>query len=209
MKNLAIVGLGGFGREVKMLIDQINFIQPKYNFIGYFDDNVNIQMSATHRFLGSITDLNFWPEDIDVVFAIGNPMIRKDLVSRISNGRITFPALIHPSCIIAEDCKIGHGAIICAGSIITVNVEIGDHVIINLMTTIGHDSRIESFVSIMPAVNVSGQVIVGEAAYLGTGSKILQGCSIGKNSTIGAGAVVINNIDDNITAVGVPAKAKN
>lgn len=206
MKNIAIIGFGGFGREVRMLIDQINKSDLKYNFIGYFEDDVSIKSNAI---LGCIEDVNNWHEDLAVVVAIGAPSVRRNIISKITSERISFETLIHPSCIIGTDCKIGEGSILCAGTIITVNVEIGNHVIINLMTTIGHDSRIGSFTSVMPSVNISGEVIVEDAVYFGTGAKVINRCKISKGATIGAGAVVINDIAQNGTAVGVPAKVKN
>ena len=65
---------------------------------------------------------------------------------------------------------------------------------------------IEDFVTIYPGVNVSGNCNLGSCSELGTGSKIIEGKSIGSNSIIGAGTVVIRDIKDNCTAVGVPAK---
>lgn len=102
--------------------------------------------------------------------------------------------------------EIGIGTIICAGSIITTNIYIGNHVIINLICTIGHDAIIKDFCTLHPGINVSGNVILEECTVIGTGSQIINNLVIGKNSIIGAGAVVNRNLPDNCTAVGIPAK---
>lgn len=102
--------------------------------------------------------------------------------------------------------KIGEGSIICAHTIITVNVYIGNHVIINLDCTIGHDAVLQDFVSLYPSVNVSGKTNIGRAVELSTGMQIIQGRTVRDYSIVGAGAVVIRNIEDEGTYIGVPAK---
>ena len=208
MKKIAIIGAGGFGREVKMLIDQINSVGNKYQFIGYYDDGKE-KGTLINGFpvLGKIADLNNVSEEIAVALALGNPVYKKDVVALINNSKITYETLIHPSVLIGNDAvSIGKGTVICSGNIITCNIMIKDYVTINLACTIGHDTVLESYVSLMPAVNVSGEVVVEEAVYVGTGAKIINQVSVGKNTTIGAGAVVSKSLPENCTAVGIPAK---
>ena len=102
--------------------------------------------------------------------------------------------------------KIGDGSIICAGTIATVDIEIGKHVIVNLDCTIGHDAKLEDYVTVYPSVNISGFVTVGEETEIGTGTQIIQGIKIGRESIIGAGAVVLKELPEKCTAVGSPAK---
>jgi sugar O-acyltransferase (sialic acid O-acetyltransferase NeuD family) len=105
--------------------------------------------------------------------------------------------------------ELGCGNIICAGTIITVNIKIGNHVIINLDCTVGHDTVINDYVTCAPSVNISGQVEIEEGCDIGTNAAIIQGKKIGKWSIIGAGAVVSRDIPPGCTAVGVPAKPLN
>lgn len=90
---------------------------------------------------------------------------------------------------------------------ITVNVNLGDFVIVNLNSTIGHDVRISNFCSLMPSVNISGNVHLGERVFIGTGATILQGVSIGDDVVIGAGALVLENVPSHSKVVGVPARS--
>ncbi len=208
MKRIAIIGAGGFGREVKMLIDQINAVENKYEFIGYYDDG-KVKGEKINGFpvLGDTKDLNNIKEPVLVTLALGNPVYKKRVIEQLNNLNVTFETLIHPSVIIGTDgVTIGKGTLICAGCIITCNIDIQDYVIINLACTIGHDTIIKNYVSLMPGINVSGEVVLEEGAYIGTGAKIINQITIGQNSTIGAGAVVSKSIPDNCTAVGIPAK---
>ena len=121
---------------------------------------------------------------------------------------IEFPTLIHPSVIIGNKdyVEIGRGCIICAANILTTNIHVEDFVIFNLSCTVGHDTIIKNYAAFMPACNISGEVVVEEGAYCGTGVKIINQTSIGAYSIVGAGAVVTKPIPTNSTAVGIPAK---
>ena len=124
-----------------------------------------------------------------------------------TNRYLNFPSLIHPNVLIGSDeVIIGNGCIICASNIITVNISIGNFVILNLGCTVGHDTRIGDYCSFMPAVNISGEVIIENSVYVGTGAKIINLLTIGNSTIVGAGAVVSKSLPEKCTAVGIPAK---
>lgn len=208
MKKIAIFGAGGFGREVKMLIEQINAVKPEWDFIGFFDDDFShANLIPKSQQLGGMDDLNKYGEAFYLVLALGNPLVKRKVFQKITNENVKYPKLIHPSAIIgASNVEIGEGSIICAGNIITVDINIGKHVILNLTCTVGHDTIIKDFASFMPAVNISGEVVIEEGVYVGTGAKIINQLSIGQETIIGAGSVVSKTLPEKCTAVGVPAK---
>jgi len=208
MKKIAIIGAGGFGREVKLIIDAINKENPTYTLIGFYDDNVTKGTTINgYPVLGRVEELNNVSETLAVVVATGTPLIKKSIVRSISNDSIIFPNIIHPTSIISEDdVKLGYGNIICAYCVITCNIIIEDFVILNLMCTVGHDTKIKNYCSFMPSVNISGEVEIGEDVYVGTGAKIINQLQVGNGTIVGAGAVVSRSLPDNCTAVGIPAK---
>lgn len=208
MKNIAIIGAGGFGREVKTILDTINKITPTYNFAGFYDDGFQKgELSNGFPVLGGVSDINSISEETAIVIAIGDPKTKFSIFSKIQNGKINFPNIIHPNVLISDDyVAIGMGNIICAGCIITCNITIKDFVILNLMCTVGHDTTISSFSSFMPSVNISGEVLIHEKVYVGTGAKVINQLEIGENTIVGAGAVVSKTLPSNCTAVGIPAK---
>jgi len=210
MKKIAIFGAGGFGREVKWLIDEINKDENKWEFIGYFDDDFShVNKINSSLFLGGRNDLNQWKEELAIIFAIGNPIVKRDVISIIKNPSLHFPVLIHPSVKMGASVELGEGCIVCAGNILTVDIKLGSHVILNLSCTVGHDTEIGNFSSFMPTVNISGEVITGECVYAGTGASIINRIQIGAETIIGAGAVVTRNLPSKCTAVGIPAKVIN
>lgn len=208
MKNIAIIGAGGFGREVKTILDSINKVTPSYFFVGFYDDGLQKgEIVNGFPVLGGVEDINKINEDCSIIIAIGDPKIKSSIFNKISNARIDFPNVIHPNVLISDDfVEIGVGNIICAGCIITCNIVIKDFVILNLMCTVGHDTTIASFSSFMPSVNISGEVLIEERVYVGTGAKIINQLEIGQNTIVGAGAVVSKSLPENCTAVGIPAK---
>lgn len=208
MKDIVIIGVGGFGREVKVLIDQINQVDKKFNLLGFYDDANDLTSYYNGLpYLGKIEDLNSLDHEISVAIGIGDPMAKKIIISKLINPNLTFPSLIHPSVILGNDnVTIEEGSIICAGCIITCNIEIGRFVTLNLMCTVGHDTNIGSYSSFMPSVNISGEVLIEESVYVGTGAKIINQLIIGQDTIVGAGAVVSKSLPPNCTAVGIPAK---
>lgn len=208
MKKILIIGAGGFGREVQWLIERINQKTPKWQIIGYLDDSIKpgIEING-YPVIGNIEQLKNFDKNTAVVCAIGSAGIRKRIVSRIKQiGPFEFPNLIDPNVQMSQTIMLGEGNIICAGNILTVNICIEDFVIINLSCTIGHDAILRSFVTVYPGVNISGCTETKSGTELGTGSKVIQGKMIGEHTIIGAGAVVVNNIPADCTAMGIPAK---
>lgn len=207
MKDLYIIGAGGFGREVAWLVERINKVNPTWILKGFIDDNESLwgTIEGEYPVLGGCEYLNSLI-DVYAVCAVGSAKIRKIIIDKLKNSDVKFATLIDPSVLLSKRVEIGEGSIICAGTIITVDIKIGNHVIINLDCTIGHDDVIEDFVTIYPSVNVSGNVLIGECSELGTGMQIIQGKKVAPNTIIGAGAVVVKDCAESGTYVGSPAK---
>ena len=206
MKDIVIIGAGGFGREVAWLIEDINKQSLEWNILGYVDDNESVQDKhiGDYPVLGK-TDYLF-DKGINVVIAIANPTIRQKIYNELKSTKNRFPILIHPSVIYSKRVTFGQGVVVSAGTILTVDIIIDDFVLIDRLNNIGHDTRIESFSTLLPSTTVSGNVNIEYGVLIGTGTTIIQELTIGKNTTIGAGAVVTREIPSNCTAVGAPAK---
>lgn len=206
MKDIVIIGAGGFGREVAWLIEEINRVDKQWNLVGFVDDNENLQGTEVngYKVVGDIDWLE--KQEVNVVCAIGDPITKKKTIDRLKEGKNSYPVLIHPSVIYSDKVSFGEGSIICAANVLTTDIKVGNHVIINLDCTIGHDATLGNYTTILPSVNVSGFVITEECVSVGTGSAIIQGVTIGENTVVGAGAVVVKSLPANCTAVGSPAK---
>lgn len=208
MKKIYIIGAGGFGREVAWLIERLNQTKPEWQLQGFIDDNAQIHGSVKGScpVLGNCEFLEQIEEEAWVVCAIGAAVVRERVIHKVAGFKnVRFATLIDPSVMISPSVALGEGSIICAGTICTVDISIGSHVIINLDCTIGHDVVIKDFVTIYPSVNVSGCVMIGKGVELGTGVQIIQGKTVGRETIVGAGAVVTKDLPERCTAVGAPA----
>jgi sugar O-acyltransferase (sialic acid O-acetyltransferase NeuD family) len=209
VKSVVIIGAGGFGREVLEIFKDQNRISRSWNILGFVDENKQLQSKILNGYpvLGGLDWLREHNnENLGCVVAIGTCETRKLIVEKLHKVGVSFYNAVHPSVIMSDSVKMGTDVIICAGSILTVNIKIGDHVHINLNCTIGHDAVIESYCTINPIAAINGNNHLGEGVYVGSGATFIQGVSIGSWSTIGAGAVVTVDIPEKVTAVGVPAK---
>ena len=209
MKDLVIIGAGAFGREVAQLVEEINQYKKMWNFIGYIDETEEKQGKSINGDM-VLGDFN-WLDKIDTkniwgVCAIGNTMDKFKLVNKAKVYNIKFANLIHPSVRLNNYIQIGHGNIICANSILSVNTRIGNHVAINPTGGIGHDAIIGDYSTLYWNVTLGGYVKLNEGCEIGSKSVVLPNTTIGKWTILGAGAVVIKDIPEYSTAVGVPAK---
>lgn len=208
MKDIAVYGAGGFGRETAWLIQEINQTADTWNLVGYFDDGQKRgAVMEGLPVLGGMNELNAITESMDIVIAIADPATRKKVVSSITNRKISFPQVVHPTARRGSPSnQFGRGCILTAGVILTTGIAVGEFSIINLGTTVGHDSRLGDYSSIMPQCSISGNVNIGEEVFVGAGARILQGITLGARCVVGAGAVVTKSFPSSSRLIGVPAQ---
>lgn len=211
MKDIAIYGAGGFGREVACLIKRINDSNPTWNLVGFFDDNPSLKGGMISHYalcLGGVEDLNAYDKELNVIIAIGSPSVLKLVVGKINNPKIHFPNIIHPETVMTdfETVSIGKGNIIQAHCTLSCDVRIGDFNVLNGSVVFGHDVKVGSYNTFMPAVRVSGEVKVGDGNFFGVGSIVLQQLKIGDNVRLSAGSVLMTKPRDGQLYIGNPAK---
>ena len=204
---VAIYGSGGFAREAAWLAEVCG-----HQVVCFVDDDA----SRVGRRLNDIEVVS--PDvarsrfgDAVLVVAIGNPAARENVVARaVAHGMRPAP-MIHPRVERSRWMTLGDGVVICAGSILTTNIVVGDFVQVHVDCTVGHDVILGSFSTLLPGVHVAGCVHIGRRAYVGTGATIINGNSdqpliVGDDAVVGAGACVTRSVDVGTTVVGVPAR---
>lgn len=209
MKDLIIIGAGGFGREVAWVVDRINAAAPTWDLLGFLDDDEDLQgaMIDCHPVLGKIADAGRYANAF-FVCTVAASKVREKIIARVREilPAARFATLIDPSAVVSPLVSIGEGTIICANSVVTVNISLGDHVIVDFGCVVGHDATLRDFVTLYPSVKVSGMTTLGPCCEMGTGSQIIQFKQVGAYSIVGAGATVVKDIPEKCTAVGCPAR---
>jgi sugar O-acyltransferase (sialic acid O-acetyltransferase NeuD family) len=203
VKDLIIIGGGGFAKEVIWLANDCN-----RKVRGILDDNQVTHQSIIQgsKVLGTISS---WDEynDCEFVIAIGSPRTRFQVYEKmLEQGEPDFATLIHPNVNYSNTVEFGKGVIVCAGTILTVDINIGDHNILNLNVTVGHECNFSNFITIAPMAVISGNVSLSDFVEIGTGALVRQGVSIGQGAMLGMGGVLTKNIPDLTIFAGNPAK---
>ena len=209
MKDIAIYGAGGFGREVACLLKRINSVSPQWNLLGFFDDGITAGTTNEYgSVLGGLEVANEWDRPISVVFAIGSPKVVYRLYESITNPNIDFPNLIAPDVLIVDqdNFSMGKGNIISYGCLFSCNTHIGNFNMFNGFITVGHDAVVGDFNAFMPSVRISGGVSVGNRNFFGVNSVVLQYIPIGNDTVIGGSSLIIRKTKDGNTYVGIPAQ---
>ena len=203
---LVIVGAGGFGREVAWLVEDLNAEARRFELLGFVDDTTT-STPEEYPVLGTVSDwLERRPRDAQVVCALGDSATRAQVVRRLADAGCRFATLIHPTVKRSRWVEIGPGSMVCADNILTTNIRVGAHSLINLDCTIGHDTVLGDFTGMMPGVHLSGDVTCETGVYFGTGAVVINGVRIGAWTVVGAGAVVSGDLPAGMIAVGVPAR---
>ena len=211
MKRIAIVGAGGFAREVAWLINDINRVSCQFEFLGYLaaDAKHPAEHDSSDHILGDFNWLDGSQKVDALALGIGSPERKSKVVAEVESyfPHLEWPALIHPTVQIDRgSCKVERGVVLCAGSIGTVNLTFQEFCMVNLLCTIGHEAQIGRLAVVNPAVSISGGVMIGDRVLVGTGAHILQYINVGADATVGAGAVVIKDVQPGITVFGNPAR---
>lgn len=200
--ELLIIGARGHGK----VIADIALKMDKWKSIAFLDDDESIKSSMGIDVIGKSADAIKYIENYDIFVAIGNNVIREKIQERLEAEGANVPVLLHPMAVIGEQVKFGAGTVVMAGTVINCCTEIGKGCIINTGSTIDHDNFIEDYVHISPGVHTAGTVKIGKGTWLGVGSKVSNNLNITSGCKVGAGAVVVKDITEPGTYVGVPVR---
>lgn len=199
-KSVVIIGASGHGKVIADII-----VNSGDKVLGFLDDADDVQGKKIIGFpvLGKIADYDNY-RDCEFVIAIGNPYIREKISNELP---VKWYTAIHPTAVISSlDVEIGEGTVIMANAVVNPSVKIGKHCIINTGAIVEHDNILEDYVHLSPNVTLAGIVKVGKSTHIGAGSCTKQVLNIASNCVIGAGSVIVKDITESGTYVGVPAR---
>jgi sugar O-acyltransferase (sialic acid O-acetyltransferase NeuD family) len=206
MKNLIIIGAGGFGREVFGWAKHIQSSTNNWKIKGFLDDS-NTALSGYKGYPQIIgTPFQYMPSENDLFCcAIGNTQLKLKICRHLENIGAVFTTLMHPKAVISKNSKIDKGCIIGPNVVITTDVVIERYVILNVSSSVGHDAFIGEGCTINSHSDINGFVKLGKGVFLGSHASILPKTKVGEFATVGAGSVAIKRVKPFSTVFGVPA----
>lgn len=209
MKKIILLGPGGHASVVLEILKQYSNIE----IIGFTDANYKKGQSyKSYPVLGKDNILEDLIKNNKAKYAFisvgsaGDNSLRKNLYEKIVNLGYKSLNIIEKKNIIADNVNFEKGNLVSPGVKINPDVEIGANNIINTGSIIEHGCIIKNHTHIAPGAILAGDVIIEDLVHIGLGAKVIEGIKIGKNSLIGAGTVVINDIPENSVVVGNPGR---
>ena len=211
MKQVAIFGASGFGREVMPLARQQWAAIGEMHQLVFVDDDPPAKEINGHRVLTYAEWLAQPADSRYIAIAIANSDVRQKLAERCTADKVDFFEVRATNLVQLDDVKLSHGAILSSFVHLTSNIRIGKHFHANIYSYVAHDCVIGDYVTFAPGVMCNGNVVVEDHAYIGTGAVIKQGqprqpLVIGRGAVVGMGAVVTKSVPPGVTVVGNPAR---
>lgn len=205
--RIAVYGSGGHGK----VVSDILLAREEHEVVGYLDDNPRVagdtvgglRVFAVEDSLN--TTVNRWRIE-GVSLGIGDNVARYRVAQRCRKAGLSLVPAVHPRSTVARSVRLDQGIAIMGGAVLNPFVTVEEGAVINTAASVDHDCHIGSFAQVWPGAHLAGGVEVGEFSYIGMGASIIQNVRVGRHVTVGAGAVVLHDLDDGVTAVGVPAR---
>jgi sugar O-acyltransferase (sialic acid O-acetyltransferase NeuD family) len=205
-KKVFVYGSGGHG---KVLADMLLTARVA-GFAGFVDDDEKAKGKSMlgFRVLGNGAWLKEQAAvaDVEVVLGIGDNSARRVIAERCRAWGAALRTTLHPSAVVARSARLGSGTVVMAHATINPDADLAEGAIVNTGAVVEHDVRAGAFSHLSPNSTMGGAAQIGELSLLGTGGVILPGITVGARCIVGAGAVVVENLPDNVVATGVPAK---
>ena len=206
MKDLYIVGAGGFGREVYTWLHAMD-ASSDWRFSGFLDDNATALggLNYDKGVVAPISDFAVEPSQV-FVCGIGGVSAKIKLCQPLIDQGARFLTIVHPTAVIGRNVQLGQGVVLCPGAILTCDIKIGAMTMINCCSSVGHDATIGDWCTISAHCDLTGHTKLGRGVFMGSGAKVVPGKSIGDDALIGAGSVVIQSVAAGQQVFGNPAR---
>ncbi len=195
MNSIGLLGNGGQANETESFFPdlKVEFRAVEVDYLGDGDNLIDISSPTEEQ------------EQTPIFSAAGAPRLKKKLIDLWSGNN--YAKLVSANADIGSRTEIGVGTLVASGSVLTTDIKVGEHVLINTGCTVGHDTIIGDYATLAPGVHIGGKATIGNGVFVGIGATIKNGVKIAPGAVIGAGAVVIEDIEEeNSVYVGVPAK---
>lgn len=201
-RDFILIGAGGHAKVIAAAI-----LAREDRVVAVFDDDPARQGQTLlgAPIVGPIAAAAGYASRALAILGIGSNAARARLAAELD---LPWGVVVHPRAWVHETVQLGPGTVVFAGAIVQPCNVLGEHVIVNTAASIDHDCVLGRFVHVAPGAHLAGTVRIGEGSFMGVGSAAIPGVIVGKHVTVGAGGVVVRDLPDGVTAVGVPARPR-
>lgn len=207
---IIIIGGGGHGRGIlEVLLAEARAAGTPCPVVGFLDEDPSVVGSqvAGLPILGLLDEIpRLVASGHEFLLGVGDPRVRQDLAGRITAAGVVYARAVHPRATLYTDVVVAPGCVVAAGVTVAAATRLGEHTLLNLNATLGHDCVLEPFATVAPGANLGGHVRLGQAAFASLNATILPGLTVGANSQVGAGSVLLEDLEPDRIAFGVPAR---
>ena len=201
-RRVVVVGAGGHAHVV---VDVL--LATDNTVVAALDRNPDLSGRKIRGVVVANDDRSVSDMDHDaVIVAVGDNEARRHLFSALAEAGETFVTAVHPSAVIAPDVILGDGVLVCAGAVINPAAIVAENSIVNTSASVDHHCQIGPHVHIAPGARLGGECVIAEGVLVGIGATLLPRVRVGRNATIGGGAVVTTDVEEDSVVAGNPAR---
>lgn len=207
LPKLVIIGAGGFGREMWAWAEQSVQLGKEWTLKGFIDDNVDAlrKKPSPGGILGTLKDYSPAAEDV-FVCAMGVPATKRKCSELIAARGGRFARLFHRTAVLGHDVTCDEGVILCPFSVVSANNGLGRGVVVNIHSSVDHDTVVGDWTQINCHCDLTGGVVVGQEVWFSSRVSVAPGVKIGDAAFIGAGSVVLRDVEAGAKVFGIPAR---
>ena len=203
--KIVVCGAGGAGRETMDMLESMN-ADSRWDIVGFADAGA-FEGPVRGYPVMSEDDLLCYPDPIEAVISVVLPASREKIFQKFSkNPNVSFPAIVHPTSIVAGGVCLPEAVLIGAFCTVSTDAIIGRGVFLNGHCIIGHDSKIGDFSALMAFSFIAGNVIIGKGVFVGASATVVQGLAVGDGALLCAGSVIVRDVEKGAKMMGNPAR---
>ena len=213
MKKKVII-LGGIGNGsviAAAMLDAYRRGSRDHEFVGYLNDRCNKnELVEGMPVLGKLSDAKRFANDgyyiVNTIYRIDGQQKRIDLFESLDIPDSMLATFVHPFAYIAPQVKLGAGCVVMPNASISPGCSFGKCCLIMTNASVGHNTAVGDHCHFAAQSCISSFVHVNNGVHVGLNATIREKITLGTNSALGMGAVLLSDVKKNELWVGNPAR---